>query len=120
MTQLQDLLTKLRSNEKRDALALVDEWRAYWMDQTQNSKEDYDNYFRRAMGVDANMQHHLAKMITDARDKQVELLVALVEKLKKQRDGHIRSAYTDMAIKNYIKEADKELLAIAEEFMEGE
>jgi len=44
---------------------VIDEWIIYWMNQTQNSEEDYKNYLRRAMGVDANMRHHLAKLISN-------------------------------------------------------
>lgn len=39
------------------------DWKHYWMNQTQNSKEDYDNYFKRAFGIDANMQCDLARKI---------------------------------------------------------
>ena len=55
-------------------LELVERWQSIWMNQKQNSKEDYENYWRRAIGVDANMRHHLADMI--AKDP---LLLALVE-----------------------------------------
>lgn len=41
-------------------LNVVDEWKMFWMNQKQNSEDDYQNYFRRALGVDANMMHHLA------------------------------------------------------------
>lgn len=55
-------------------LELVERWQSIWMNQKQNSKEDYENYWRRAFRVDANMRHHLADMI--AKDP---LLLALVE-----------------------------------------
>ena len=55
-------------------MTVIDEWRAYWMDQTQNSKEDYDNYFRRAFGVDANMQHHLAKLLSQREANNITAL----------------------------------------------
>ncbi len=42
---------------------LIEKWKYYWMNQKQNSKEDYHNYFQRAFGVDANMMAHLEKLI---------------------------------------------------------
>ncbi len=64
---------------------VVDDWRAYWMNQTQNSKEDYDNYFRRAMGVDANMGHHLARKFAEfvaARAQESEKVERLIRAAK--------------------------------------
>ena len=70
-------ISKLEADKKilRDSLEkysdkymmkeVIDEWLLYWMNQTQNSEADYHNYLRRAMGVDANMRHHLAKLISD-------------------------------------------------------
>lgn len=45
-------------------LELVREWKFFWMDQKQNSQADYENYHRRAFGIDANMQHDLAVRLT--------------------------------------------------------
>lgn len=44
-------------------LKIVEEWKHYWMDQTQNSEADRENYFSRAFGVDANMKHDLARRL---------------------------------------------------------
>ncbi len=52
--------TKLSKLDKEFFLKVVEEWQFYWMNQKQNSKEDYENYFSRAFGVDANMRHSLA------------------------------------------------------------
>lgn len=46
-----------------EILEIIREWKRIWMNQTQNGPQDYENYWRRAYGVDANMSHHLAKMI---------------------------------------------------------
>lgn len=47
------------------ALEVIKEWKHTWMNQRQNSEADFQNYFDRAFGVDANMQHSLAKKIAD-------------------------------------------------------
>jgi hypothetical protein len=55
---------------KEEATQLVEDWKYFWMDQTQNSEEDRKNYFSRAFGVDANMQHHLAGLISKSTKRQ--------------------------------------------------
>lgn len=62
-------------------LLLAREWEAFWMNQTQNSEEDHDNYFRRAASVDANMIHHLGEMIDQkfVEASAVEELVRALE-----------------------------------------
>lgn len=57
---------------------IVENWKMYWMSQRQNSKEDYENYWRRAFGVDANMMHSLADMI--AKDPLIQLMAECLEK----------------------------------------
>lgn len=52
--------------DKHFFLTIINNWKNYWMHQTQNSKEDYDNYFGRAFGIDANMKHHLASELFKA------------------------------------------------------
>lgn len=52
-------------------LKIVRDWKHFWMNQTQNSKEDHANYFSRAFGVDSNMTHHLADKIV-AEVKAIE------------------------------------------------
>lgn len=52
---------------EKEFLEVIDEWQMLWMNQTQNSKEDYDNYWRRAFGVDANMRYSLARMLYKAQ-----------------------------------------------------
>lgn len=49
-----------------EILEVIHEWKMFWMNQTQNNPQDYENYFHRALGVDANMSHHLAKMLHEA------------------------------------------------------
>lgn len=51
--------------KEEEILTVIHEWKHYWMNQKQNSKEDYENYYRRALGVDANMAHHLADLICE-------------------------------------------------------
>ena len=57
------------------AVEIARDWKLFWMNQKQNSKQDYDNYFRRALGVDANMRVHLETLIAaaiKARDDEWE------------------------------------------------
>lgn len=68
-------ILRLAEFEKEHFKCVIDKWLAYWMNQTQNSKEDYDNYFRRAAGVDANMRYHLADLLMK---EQASLTAALV------------------------------------------
>jgi hypothetical protein len=53
--------------EKERLLEIILEWKHFWMNQRQNSQADYENYHRRAFGIDANMQHHLATMLLAAQ-----------------------------------------------------
>lgn len=57
---------------KDQALDLIIKWKSFWMNQTQNSPKDHKNYFSRAIGVDANMKHHLANMIAEATECEIE------------------------------------------------
>lgn len=56
------------NKEQADKIAqkIANDWKLFWMSQTQNSKQDYDNYFRRALAVDANMRAHLESLISAA------------------------------------------------------
>lgn len=49
---------------KEDFLEVIGEWLMFWRNQRQNSQADYENYLNRASGVDANMKHHLAGLLT--------------------------------------------------------
>jgi len=57
---------------REEARELIFEWKFFWMNQTQNSKEDFENYHRRAFGVDANMIWDLAQRISDATNAKEE------------------------------------------------
>lgn len=61
---------------KHEILTIIEDWKFFWMSQTQNSKEDYENYYRRAFGVDANMMHSLADRIEKALKAKESLPVA--------------------------------------------
>lgn len=54
------------------AVSICREWKTFWMNQTQHSKEDHENYLRRAMGVDANMRGHLEDKISKALKEAYE------------------------------------------------
>lgn len=60
-------LKKLLERAKVDKIDQIvfDKWLGYWIYQKQISQEDYENYSRRALGVDANMRCHLVKLIQD-------------------------------------------------------
>lgn len=47
-------------------LKIIRDWKYSWMNQTQNDQKDYENYHRRAFGIDANMVHSLADRIVTA------------------------------------------------------
>lgn len=55
-----------KSEADKIAQKIANDWKLFWMSQTQNSKQDYDNYFRRALAVDANMRAHLESLISAA------------------------------------------------------
>lgn len=42
-------------------LAVVRQWKLFWMNQNQNGPQDHSNYFQRAYGIDSNMVHSLAE-----------------------------------------------------------
>jgi len=44
-----------------EALKIIEEWQRFWMKQ--------DDYQSRATGIDANMRHHLAELISAESDK---------------------------------------------------
>ena len=64
-TEAEQHAAEERVERKEHFLKIIEEWQGYWMNQTQNSEEDRQNYFRRAFGVDANMRHHLARMLAE-------------------------------------------------------
>lgn len=71
-------------------LKLIREWKFSWMNQTQNSQEDYQNYFERAFRIDSNMIHSLANRLEDAVEKQVKSMdenLTVEELLKKLDDA---------------------------------
>ena len=74
MTRLSEKWLEATGNTGMD---IVQEWKSFWLNQRQNSQEDYENYSRRAMGIDANMKHHLADLI-DARTLPLREAVAKV------------------------------------------
>lgn len=45
---------------------VIVKWKSYWMNQKQNSEADYQNYLHRALGVDANMKYHLARLMQES------------------------------------------------------
>lgn len=45
---------------QNDILEIIRKWKFFWMNQKQNSEEDFQNYFTRAVGIDSNMKHDLA------------------------------------------------------------
>lgn len=78
---------------------LIDDWQMFWMNQRQNSEDDYQNYWRRAFGVDANMKHSLAETI--AKDPLIGIMAEtlqvihdqlFIESLNRYDDGKIGAA----------------------------
>ncbi len=67
------MTTPKKARDKEFFLEIIGKWKTYWMNQKQNSEQDYQNYFRRALGVDANMGHSLAKMIVKSIESEAEI-----------------------------------------------
>lgn len=65
---------KHREFNKEQVLEVIGDWKSFWMNQTQNNQQDYENYYRRAFGVDANMKYNLAKRIIEEFDPHSSLL----------------------------------------------
>lgn len=42
---------------------IITKWKFTWMNQRQNDQADFENYHRRAFGIDSNMIHSLAEML---------------------------------------------------------
>lgn len=86
------------------AMKVVGGWKSFWMNQHQNSVEDQQNYFGRALGVDANMSHNLAMRIRNAcllvRDVQREQLKAEIEDLKSHQNPHAGSCFYEQCWKD--------------------
>lgn len=77
---LASLFLERTSQTKDTFLDVIEMWQGVWMNQTQNSEADRANYFRRAFGVDANMRHHLARLLAEdaARTQKAREAVAAV------------------------------------------
>lgn len=69
-------------------LKVVRDWKHFWMNQRQNSKEDHENYCVRALGVDANMTHHLAKMLNESIVKIPGAILLTREQLRAAWEKH--------------------------------
>lgn len=69
-------------------LQIIREWKSFWMNQRQNSQADYENYSSRAMGVDANMTHHLASMLSKAAATELTAARAELEAVKAELDRY--------------------------------
>lgn len=64
-----ELLASFSKENLKDG---IDQWVMFWMNQKQNNEQDYQNYLRRAIGVDANMRHHLAKKLHEQFIKAIK------------------------------------------------
>jgi len=76
LIELSTLTAKVKRYEevfnKEFFLNIITEWKFSWMNQRQNDQKDYENYHRRAFGVDANMKHDLASRLARAALNQGE------------------------------------------------
>jgi len=105
MTSLQDLLTKLTSPEQRDAFLNSDYAR-------ENETDIPAQKARRAAYRDGFESGH------KARDKQVEMLIKMVEKLVEQRDYWAEISRMHRADRfDFISKQDKELELLAKEYL---
>jgi hypothetical protein len=55
-----EILKKIRRSQDEN-LEVIRDWKHHWM-----AKED--GYFESAFGIDANMVHHLARKLTEAKE----------------------------------------------------
>jgi hypothetical protein len=80
------------------------------MNQHQNSKEDYENYHRRAFGVDANMIHDIGDRIDKALNKEKAEIQRLNRVIAKEltENDELGCEYTYI---NVLREENKALLA---------
>jgi len=67
--------------EKRESkgLEIAREWKEFWMNQHQNSVEDFNNYYRRSFLIDANMLHNLGDRIDNWHEQEMARLKAAYE-----------------------------------------
>lgn len=76
--------------DRESFLEVARKWKSFWMNQRQNDEADFQNYFNRALGVDANMTHHLAKMMNEHSDKAIAAATAKLtimdQKLREARN----------------------------------
>lgn len=73
VSELEEVVGKLKEICGKDfCLEVIKKWQSFWMNQRQNSQSDYENYARRAMGVDANMKHDLANRLSSALDETAQ------------------------------------------------
>lgn len=96
LAKLADNATKPRELEEQIVDIIID-WKHFWMNQHQNSVEDQQNYFKRAFGIDANMQYSLAKKLLplfDALQKQLEI-------------EHKKNQSLEDAVNNYHKQLEE-------------
>lgn len=91
---------------KQAILEVIEEWQSIWMDQRQNSEADFKNYFSRALGVDANMSHSLAKMM--AKHFNAALALKQGERTKSQIELDELLKSSNVALENFrLREALK-------------
>ena len=75
------------SNVTQNSLhEVVEEWQGVWMNQKQNNEADYQNYFHRALGVDANMRYSLSQMMFEHVQPLNAKIAKLTEALTDARD----------------------------------
>jgi len=63
IVEIDKLKKQLEMFTEDNVRKVILEWKHTWMNQHANSQEDHENYFRRAFGIDANMQYDLARKI---------------------------------------------------------
>lgn len=94
-------MNNVKQYSKDDIVELILKWKFGWMNQQQNSGADYQNYFNRASGVDANMQHSLAGKIVEKYEPVLNLLSEMVEILEYYKNRGIIDSVRDEALTKY-------------------
>ena len=93
------------SDEKpKSTLEIIEEWKHFGMNQRHNSEDDFQNYFQRAVGVDANMMHHLGDLIDAHLPRRDEATLKLVEEIQKIWGGQIIGSWTEIELFKALQE----------------
>lgn len=102
--------TNVREDMRQLAVKVIEEWKGFWMNQIEVTKDqaDHDNYYCRALGVDANMKYNLAGKIADLFDAEIS-----------KRDEELRKANAALAAEKAKVEEWKQKLSASDKLIQS-